>query len=77
MRLSHPFSGLSGCDDPLAVALCSRVGSDVTPGGRKIELASRGPWRETRTPVRAMTERYDSNGACAVAVYGRTARPSV
>lgn len=42
-----------------------------------MELASRGPWRETRTPVRAMTERYDSNGARAVAVYGRTARPSV
>ena len=36
-----------------------------SPGGRNMELASCGPWRDMRTPVRAIAARYDWNGASA------------
>lgn len=47
------------------------------PGGRNIALAKKGPWRDTRMPVRAITLRDDSKGASGVAVYWRTLSPKV
>lgn len=41
---------------------------EAAPGGRNMELANCGPWRETSTPVRAIAARKDWNGAPAIGI---------
>ncbi len=41
------------------------LGEEGAPGGKNMELASSGPWRDTSTPVLAIAAKYDWNGASA------------
>ena len=61
----------------LSSALCKALGASYlragharrssAPGGRKAAFASKGPWREISTPVRAMAATKEANGAPASA----------